>query len=75
VRSIVTNPVYLGWWLVEGQVVHTDNHPAIIQVPGTQADNAWFQAHYATATHEEQQARFPHRAQMTIFGSRRNGWG
>ncbi len=30
VRSIVTNPVYLGWWLVEGQVVHTDNHPAII---------------------------------------------
>ncbi len=30
VRSIVTNPVYLGWWLVEGQVVHTANHPAII---------------------------------------------
>jgi Recombinase len=30
VRSIVTNPVYLGWWLVEGLVVHTENHPAII---------------------------------------------
>jgi hypothetical protein len=25
-----TNPVYLGWWLVEGRLVHTDNHSAII---------------------------------------------
>jgi hypothetical protein len=30
VRSIVTNPVYLGWWVVDGQVVQMDNHPAII---------------------------------------------
>jgi Recombinase len=30
VRSIVTNPVYLGWWLVEGQVVHTENHPPLV---------------------------------------------
>jgi hypothetical protein len=30
VRSIVTNPVYLGWWLVSGRVVKTDNHPALI---------------------------------------------
>jgi DNA invertase Pin-like site-specific DNA recombinase len=30
VKSIVTNPVYLGWWLVDGRVVHTENHPAII---------------------------------------------
>jgi Recombinase len=31
VQSVATNPVYLGWWLVEGRVVHTDNHPAIIE--------------------------------------------
>jgi DNA invertase Pin-like site-specific DNA recombinase len=31
VKSIVTNPVYLGWWLVDGQVIHTNNHPAIIE--------------------------------------------
>jgi Recombinase len=30
VQSVATNPVYLGWWLVEGRLVHTDNHPAII---------------------------------------------
>lgn len=29
-RSIVTNPVYLGWWLVNGQVVREDNHPPIV---------------------------------------------
>jgi DNA invertase Pin-like site-specific DNA recombinase len=31
VQSIATNPVYLGWWLVDGRVVHTNNHPAIIE--------------------------------------------
>jgi DNA invertase Pin-like site-specific DNA recombinase len=31
VQSVATNPVYLGWWLVEGRLVHTDNHPAIIE--------------------------------------------
>jgi DNA invertase Pin-like site-specific DNA recombinase len=31
VRSIVTNPVYLGWWLVDGRVVSTDNHPPLIE--------------------------------------------
>jgi hypothetical protein len=30
VQSVVTNPVYLGWWLVGGSVVHTDNHPPIL---------------------------------------------
>jgi hypothetical protein len=29
-RSVAINPVYLGWWLVAGHVVHTDNHPPII---------------------------------------------
>jgi Recombinase len=31
VRSIVTNPAYLGWWLVDGRVVSTDNHPPVIE--------------------------------------------
>jgi DNA invertase Pin-like site-specific DNA recombinase len=31
VRSVVTNPVYLGWWLVEGRVVSTDNHPPLVE--------------------------------------------
>jgi hypothetical protein len=31
VQSVVTNPVYLGWWLVAGRVVHTDNHPPLIE--------------------------------------------
>jgi hypothetical protein len=31
VQSVATNPVYLGWWLVAGRVVHTDNHPPIIE--------------------------------------------
>jgi DNA invertase Pin-like site-specific DNA recombinase len=31
IRSIVTNPVYLGWWLVEGRVVSTDNHPPLVE--------------------------------------------
>jgi DNA invertase Pin-like site-specific DNA recombinase len=31
IQSVATNPVYLGWWLVGGRVVHTDNHPAIIE--------------------------------------------
>ncbi|HSF34434.1 MAG TPA: recombinase family protein [Candidatus Tectomicrobia bacterium] len=31
IQSVATNPVYLGWWLVEGRVVHTDNHPPIIE--------------------------------------------
>jgi DNA invertase Pin-like site-specific DNA recombinase len=30
VQSVATNPVYLGWWLVGGRVVHTENHPPII---------------------------------------------
>lgn len=32
VTSLVTNPVYLGWWLVDGQVVKTENHPALVDV-------------------------------------------
>jgi Recombinase len=31
IQSVATNPVYLGWWLVGGRVVHTDNHPPIIE--------------------------------------------
>jgi DNA invertase Pin-like site-specific DNA recombinase len=31
VQSVATNPVYLGWWLVAGRVVHTDNHPPLIE--------------------------------------------
>jgi DNA invertase Pin-like site-specific DNA recombinase len=30
VQSVATNPVYLGWWLVAGRVVHTENHPPIM---------------------------------------------
>jgi hypothetical protein len=30
VQSVATNPVYLGWWLVAGRVVHTDNHPPLV---------------------------------------------
>jgi DNA invertase Pin-like site-specific DNA recombinase len=30
VKSIVTNPVYLGWWVLEGQVVREDNHIPIV---------------------------------------------
>ena len=30
IQSVATNPVYLGWWLVAGHVVHTDNHPPLI---------------------------------------------
>lgn len=30
VRSIVTNPAYLGWWLVDGQPVRSDNHAALV---------------------------------------------
>jgi DNA invertase Pin-like site-specific DNA recombinase len=31
VRSVATNPVYLGWWLVDGRVVSVENHPPIIE--------------------------------------------
>jgi Recombinase len=31
VQSVAAHPVYLGWWLVAGRVVHTDNHPPIIE--------------------------------------------
>src|SRR5262245_34063249 len=31
IQSVATNPVYLGWWLVEGRVVHTDNQPPILE--------------------------------------------
>jgi DNA invertase Pin-like site-specific DNA recombinase len=30
IRSIAGNPAYVGWWLVDGQVARTDNHPALI---------------------------------------------
>ncbi|MDP9351730.1 MAG: recombinase family protein, partial [Chloroflexota bacterium] len=30
VRSILTNPVYLGWWLVQGEVVSKNNHQPLI---------------------------------------------
>ncbi len=30
VRSILQNPVYIGWWVWAGEVVKTNNHPAII---------------------------------------------
>jgi hypothetical protein len=36
------------------------------KVPWTQRDNAWLQAHYATAAREALQARFPHRTYMAI---------
>jgi hypothetical protein len=36
------------------------------KVAWTEADNAWFHAHYVTATREERQARFPHRTQLAI---------
>jgi DNA invertase Pin-like site-specific DNA recombinase len=31
VRSVATNPVYLGWWLVAGRVVSADNHPPLVE--------------------------------------------
>ena len=31
IQSVATNPVYLGWWLVAGRVVHTDNHPPLVE--------------------------------------------
>jgi hypothetical protein len=31
IQSVATNPVYLGWWLVAGHVVHTDNHPPLVE--------------------------------------------
>jgi hypothetical protein len=36
------------------------------RVTWTDADNVWLRAHYATATREEFQARFPHRTHMAI---------
>jgi hypothetical protein len=36
------------------------------KVPWTEEDNAWLRGHYATATREELQARFPHRTYMAI---------
>lgn len=30
VRSILRNPAYIGWWIWGGEVVSTDNHPAIV---------------------------------------------
>jgi hypothetical protein len=29
-RSILRNPAYIGWWIWEGNLVKTDNHPPII---------------------------------------------
>ena len=29
-RSILRNPAYIGWWIWGGEVVSTDNHPAIV---------------------------------------------
>jgi hypothetical protein len=36
------------------------------KAPWTEADHIWLQAHYATATRAELQARFPHRTLMAI---------
>jgi hypothetical protein len=36
------------------------------RVAWTEADNVWLRAHYATATREEFQVRFPHRTHMAI---------
>lgn len=30
VLSILTNPVYVGWWLVQGEVISKTNHPVIV---------------------------------------------
>jgi DNA invertase Pin-like site-specific DNA recombinase len=30
VRSILRNPAYIGWWIWAGELVRTDNHPAIV---------------------------------------------
>ena len=30
VRSIATNPAYIGWWVYGSEVISTDNHPRII---------------------------------------------
>jgi DNA invertase Pin-like site-specific DNA recombinase len=29
-RLLLTNPAYLGWWIVQGDVISRENHPAII---------------------------------------------
>ena len=29
-RLLLTNPAYLGWWIVGGDIISTNNHPAII---------------------------------------------
>lgn len=30
VRSMLRNPAYIGWWIWAGELVKTDNHPAIV---------------------------------------------
>jgi len=30
IRSVATNPVYIGWWIYGGEVCQYDNHPAIV---------------------------------------------
>lgn len=30
IRSIVQNPAYIGWWVWNGELISTDNHPAIV---------------------------------------------
>ncbi|GHO85184.1 recombinase family protein [Dictyobacter formicarum] len=30
VRSILTNPVYLGWWVVQGELISQDNHEPLL---------------------------------------------
>lgn len=30
IRSIAQNPAYIGWWIWNGEVISTDNHPAIV---------------------------------------------
>jgi DNA invertase Pin-like site-specific DNA recombinase len=30
VRSMLRNPAYIGWWIWAGELIKTDNHPAIV---------------------------------------------
>jgi DNA invertase Pin-like site-specific DNA recombinase len=45
VRSIVTNPAYLGYWLVNGEPVRRDNHAALVD------EEAFFTAHEVMTVH------------------------
>jgi hypothetical protein len=50
VRSIVTNPKYIGWWIYKGEIVSKTNHPPII-------DQSLFWEAVSLATNHQPQRR------------------